>query len=693
MENTKTLFLSLPRNFALFLLIAWAFSGCLSLTDPGDPSGEVTIETLRVPAGFEFETTGPRVLSVEVYNNEDQPLSGVPVFVYVDSSLSESGMIVSGQTDQEGKWSGNVMLESWRNSVVIHTPYIGLRYDRIVELEGATTLIKLGGSVAEAYAEPPVNPEIASPVRTQRLEQTDNFSDRYVYMGTYNSLGVPDYLEEERDPISQDLLDLINNSLPEGSQVPIDNPQYIASGNASDTRLLDSAAVWVTFVHEGAGYVNSLGYYTYDLANPPESTDDIEELIIIFPNTSYLYSGGGLRSGDKVKLGNFPANTGIGWFLVNNGWNGSTKKVKNVVDTKWSNPAFNTFTTAANQGHVALLQDPIREFLLLGMEDIARPGGDKDFNDAVFYVSANPFEAIDVVGVPPTQPPQGDDWDEDGVLNVNDNYPNDPSKAFDSFSPGESSFGSLAFEDLWPKKGDYDMNDVVVDYNYHLITNVANRITQMKIKLVIKALGGSLQNGFGIELNCDPSDIATVTGSQLFRNTVTLSPNGTEAGQAKAVVIAFDDGHKVMGASGGAFVNTQDGEAIRIADTIELVIDFANPIPSAQLGYAPFNPFIFVNGTRGREVHQINYAPTSLADLSYFGTEEDDSNPSISRYYLTDKGLPWCIKVPTSFRYPKEKVSIISAHLKFGDWVQSGGTSFADWYLDRVNYQNVNEIY
>ena len=60
-----------------------------------------------------------------------------------------------------------------------------------------------------------------------------------------------------------------------------------------------------------------------------------------------------------------------------------------------------------------------------------------------------------------------DDTDEDGVSDLFDDYPNDPEKAFDNYSPAEGQFGTLAFEDLWPAKGDYDFNDIVIDYQYN----------------------------------------------------------------------------------------------------------------------------------------------------------------------------------------------------------------------------------
>lgn len=678
------------------VLLLISFSGCLSIDEPAPPA-EKSIDEMEIPAGFLFQTVDEKEVRITILDNEDQALKGVPVSLFADSVTASQGPVLSGQTDANGQWSGRFVVESWRESMIVHTPFIGLPFERLISLEqGSGTIdMTLGGSNPILYEEPENRAgKIAwgsSPIR--RVRQSDNFSNRYVYLGSYNRNGVPDYLESQRDPITQDLLDLINNTVPEGSQVPRDNPQYIADGIPSDTRLTDSCSVWVTFVHEGAGYRNALGYYVYDLNNPPASTDDIDSLYILFPNTSFAGSGGGLYSGDKVSLGNFSPGTGIGWFLVNNGWNSGSQTVNDVWDTKWSNPAFNTFTGESTRQHVALLLDPDREILLLGMEDIARPGGDKDFNDAVFYVTSNPFEAIDEEDIPFTKPPVGNDQDDDGVIDNNDAYPDDEDKAFDSYSPGPNTFGSLAFEDLWPKKGDYDMNDVVVDYNVHTITNIANEVTQLRIRLVGKAFGGSLKNGMGIELNCAPTDIASVSGSALNRGLLNISANGTEAGQAKAVIIAFEDGHKYVGASAGVLVNTEVGKPAYTADTLQLIIDFATPISQAQLGYAPFNPFIYINQVRGRELHLKNKLPTSLADATFFGTEADASDPTANTYYQTDTGLPWAIHLPVAFDYPVERTPVPRAHVRFINWVESAGSTFSDWYLNSSGYRTPAEIY
>jgi len=218
-------------------------------------------------------------------------------------------------------------------------------------------------------------------------------AQNYQYLGTYNSQGVPDYLVQS-DVVTTAFLNTINASLPESYPVPTYNPQYIANGTETDIILQDSADVWVTFVQEGAGYKNVLGFYTYDVANPLTSAPDEEEITIVFPNVSAQGSGGGLVTGNKVQIGTFPAGTGIGWVLIANGYNGSGVGYGNWI--LYSNPDFNPEADSTLRFHNVLLYDDVYEKVVLGFEDIRRDNGgcDNDFNDAIFYVSSNPITAI-----------------------------------------------------------------------------------------------------------------------------------------------------------------------------------------------------------------------------------------------------------------------------------------------------------
>ncbi len=133
------------------------------------------------------------------------------------------------------------------------------------------------------------------------------------------------------------------------------------------------------------------------------------------------------------------------------------------------------------------------------------------------------------------------DSDGDGVNNDEDDYPSDPNRAYNNYFPA-SSYGSLAFEDLWPGRGDYDFNDLVVDYQFKTVTNASNFVKEIKAYFVVKAIGASLKNGFGFQFpndNISFSDIS-VSGTQLDVGYVSTNSNGLESGQDLNTIIVFE---------------------------------------------------------------------------------------------------------------------------------------------------------
>jgi len=684
-----------------FLLLSVAISalllsGCiknpapLPVDDPGVTTPSAMTD-LVVDPSFDYATTQPQTVTLQVYDPQDLPIARTRVQLYRDAET----LLATGLTDANGQWSMDYPLPTATESLIARVSYPGIPNAYRLTVDQGGNLFSLGGSAPGQAAPVAVMDWDAQAEAAGKAGKTNALEDKFTYMGPYNYHGVPAYLTLSRDVVTQDILDLVANSLPEGMPVPNYNPQYIAETVSADTRLIDSAEVWVTFVHEGAGFRNVLGYYEYDLTDPPSSVDEVDSLRIIFPNVSFAYSGGDLYTGDKVYLGSFSPNTGIGWFLVPNGWSTSlqTLSYPGTETIKFSNKDFNDFTAPAYRSHVVLLKDNARELLLLGMEDLDRPGGDNDFNDAVFYVTATPYTAVDTTGVAVAKTAPGDDDDDDDVINANDAYPNDPNRAFDLHFPGENAYGTVSFEDLWPYRGDYDMNDMVIDYNYHLVTNTANRVVELEATFVVKALGAGMSSGFGIEFDVPASAVSQVRGTELFGNTISLTGSGVEAGQSRAVVIVFDDGHQLMEQRAGQFVNTVPGQSYFTPDTVRLSVSFQQPQQLNNLGSAPFNPFIFTQRGRGYEIHLPDQSPTDLADPSLFGTGNDDSDPGSGRYYKDPNHLPWAIHVPSPFAYPVEEASIIQGHLRFADWAQSSGSVFTDWYLSKSNYRSGNYLY
>lgn len=222
----------------------------------------------------------------------------------------------------------------------------------------------------------------------------NELSSKFRFLGEWDFNGTPDYLNPESGEVSQSLIDYVHKALPESVNISASSDDYLGDDVQLNVELKKASEVYLTMVDEGAGWKNTLGYYTYDVSNPPSTVYDIDSLVIIFPNVTQPNA---LQPGDKVLLGSFPANTGIGYFLIAQGWVGDTICLKSHM--VFSDSHLNTFTTEEYRQQTILLNYEQENQLLLGFEDIMRPGGDNDFNDAVFYVTAEPG-AIDVTNLP-----------------------------------------------------------------------------------------------------------------------------------------------------------------------------------------------------------------------------------------------------------------------------------------------------
>ena len=669
--------------FILFPGIILFTSSCIK--SPADLAGNGTsVLGMTVSPDFKFSTTDNLNIKLTTLDNAGNPVPNIRLNVYTDLPEKGGALILSGATDTNGVLGRSIKLPAGTDSLAVGTNSIGFVNMQKVKLVSGSLDFVLGGKQPEKSSKRSAQPVFRSANSLYRL------------MGTYNSLGVPNYLDPVNDVIDASTIADINATLPDYQSLLKTHPQYFTASNQPNLVLTDASNVWVTFVHEGAGYRNLMGYYKYNVNKPPATTADIDTINIVFPNVSYLNSGGGLASGNRVNIGKFAPGTVIGWVLISDGWvllpNSLSAAVTSGHQVIYSNENLNSEVNAANRKHTILLNDLGRNKFLLSFEDFNREAGsDNDFNDAIFYVTADPVSAIDANNVPlPNY--TSTDTDKDGVSDNFDDYPNDPAKAFNNFYPSQGNVGTLAFEDKWPTEGDYDFNDLVIDYNFNQITNGKNQVVQIKADFTVKAIGAVYINGFGIQLPIASSQIARITGTG-SDGSIIKNANGTEAGQSKAVVVVFDDAFSILPHIGYAVgVNTTKGEPYSQPKTLTVTIDLTTPVSLSTFGTPPYNPFIFTNG-RPTEIHLIDNIPTDLADKKLFGYANDNSKPSSGRYYVTKDNLPFAIDIAGPFDYPAEGKRVTDAFIKFSTWGVSGGIQFYDWYRPIAGYRNTPNIF
>lgn len=215
------------------------------------------------------------------------------------------------------------------------------------------------------------------------------------------------------------------------------------------------------------------------------------------------------------------------------------------------------------------------------------------------------------------------------------------------------------FEDNWPAKGDYDMNDIVISVEIRNITQQA-KTKGVRVIADLLAVGASKKLAAGYQL--DGIAAGKVAGA--------------EAGQDYAVFTLFTDAHAELEAPSGKAANTYTVNYP--AKRIEREILFTTPVDEV-IHAGNFNLFIVVDGNMGgkerAEVHLPGFAGTSFAKTN---------EKSTSRYIEVESGWMWALAIPQVefVSYPREGIQINDAYEGFTEWVSGNGVP--GWYMNPV---------
>jgi len=509
------------------------------------------------------------------------------------------------------------------------------------------------------------------------------------YFGNYNkSTGRPANLVNVANELPAGLLDSVRTKLPEGLDIRKNDPALVTDDFGSNVYLVEDADVRVVFVHEGAGYLNSVGFFTFDPAHAPTSTSEVQDRIL-FPN----FSIPPMKAGEGLNLGRFRAGTALGFTIVANGWKPKLAAVDPAQSDLWifrSLMGLNPERPGLDQlnAHAVLLSKPEDGLLVLGFEDLNREfGGDHDFNDVLIAIQVTPFTAVERAQVVSLNTVI--DTDKDTIPDYLDAFPTDPLRASRRYYPSATAFGQLMFEDNWPRKGDYDLNDLIVAYRITEELNAKEQVVGLKLFYDIVARGASYSNGFALHLPGIGTELIQekdakgnpVTTLQIGdKPPAALSP---EKGQAEAVFVLANDVNTLTatGVSVGdcKFFNTVTGCPYQEPVRLTAEVRFTKPL--ARVGTPPYNPFIFATYNRGREIHLVDQVPTSKADPKLFGMNDDGSEPENGRFYRTKNNHVWAIDIPESIEYPIERRDLVGVYPAFELWAESSGAKARDWFF------------
>ena len=585
----------------------------------------------KTPNSFDFSTTS----SIQVNVKYDVPEGYKVLFeIYLEDpfTIDKDGQIIKRtdlepvirrMTDGNGAYSGKEIINSDHgDEAYIYTSYIGVPtlFKTVIAGDAITADIKWDSTDD--------NPQ----TRAEGWQAPKG----YHVLGTWSSKGYPHYLDtDNKITIPGDVLTIINTTLKEGGTCP---KQY---RQAIDFEINDpegrNAEVSIRIIGGTSGAASAFGYYCY---RADASLSEIKKApkCIVFPNTLmdnyYNKKASGLQGGESVKLHYidqgtvFPNGVKIGWFLLNDSFYGGNNK-----------PFYST-TKLNGDGRTHTAAFRIDDFVVLSFEDWT----DQDYNDIQFNVWSNPIEAIINPDIPDIKPDGG----------------NEDKKYSLEYK------GIIAFEDNWPRKGDYDLNDVIVKYQSVLNFNDANQVLSTEDTYELLWSGATFKNGFAYQLNTERSNMST----EILEAPTTFNGQGLDTDLSKATVNVF------LSALDVTERNTKTA-------TYKIKNTFKTPLSHETLGIPPYNPFIMVHDELKEsriEVHLVNYPPTEKADMALFHTEEDLSSVPTS-YYVANGNYPFAIHLSgaTNFNTP-ETHPIDKSFEHFMDWVNSNGTDYKDWY-------------
>lgn len=642
---------------ALTIFSVFTLTSCKNDNNLPEPEKK-GLENIKVPDGFTFSTTDRFTVQLQVASSGDPRYENIKFFVYNDNPDAEGVLLASGSVNDDGIYKTVIMKSKIQDSLFIASNITGISLG-MVAVEGnefsyqfipeKELTVTGGGRNNSAFS------DIISDFENG-LDGWQPFNDNSIYTS-----------------------DATNTPIKEGPMGT--NDKFIWG---FDTRAgVRSYLAPAKFSGDLYGQYIAYHYYLGNTKRAVPVANNIADIRI--------------RSGNTVLAidlsATFRHKVNAGWQTIyckldETETSGSGWRIGNTKIWTTKNGSYTTPRKAATPAQIKQVLHNVTGILIAPEYQVG-------------YFSANGPEFIalgkvgivsDITSFPVIKQGQNiTDSDGDGVPDDTDDYPDDPDKAYNNYSPGEGVYATLAYEDLWPNKGDYDFNDLVIDYNYNVITNAQNKVVEVVGDYMVNATGAGYLNGFAVEFPVSPSTVTGVSGQQLNDNVFSLGSNGTESGQTKTVIPLFEDAHDLFGVTG--FVNTLPGIEYHNPVNVRMTVGFDGSFGITSLGAAPYNPFIIADKRRGYEVHLAGYENTDLADTGLFGTGDDDSNEAQSKYYQTSNNLPWAIHIPVSFDYPIEAVSIDNAHLKFVEWAESGGTTYNDWYLDKSGYRNSANIY
>lgn len=545
---------------------------------------------------------------------------------------------------------------------------------------------------------------------------------------------------------------------------PYFNSEYAQADQSKNniTTLEDESEVYVTFLAEFNSYsANSVGYYYYKKGEAPSNPNNLKKYLM-FPNcSSDLYSTAKkyeghrnitpLRTGDQIQLmyfdestqqytTKFPKDIVIGWFLIYsgfNGWDVKNDKADNMLDGTINLGVYNNGIQQARDNDYknylsqVYYSDP--NFNNSGIARVIQFTEDEKTIALCFEDSYNGYQTGENTRV-------YDDLTYDDLIlavssnkRLHNNSDQDIIKQID----GQISYaenGTFLFEDILNgNKTDFDMNDVVVEYNRQYTLNVPGEsvngqgytapayLTKTIENYKVINDGATYQDAFIVKTPYSTDNVERVSvtayganGSSFYSETWNNFTQGENKFTSDQKISIQQPSYEVGSDKLISFVLFDDINYIDMNVSYKFEITFnANYCPNNAVGSvtdsgiatltkgnpisrADYDPFVVVRdhpAASGKrcEIHKPGKTFTAYGENIFINNGA--LAESINNYWYVakfeNKCLPFALDITaTGFKVCENTTPINSVYSKFDTWAASskdGGSASADWYMTPGN--------
>ena len=694
-------------------VIGLILSSCVKGIDGMEPEPTPNPDpntTTKVPNSFDFSTVQKVKLNVDysAFKTYGPVFFGVYIenpFVTVGDGPTEVWNdnvcpVYEDYTGTNGKFNSTIELPTYAQHLYIATGNFftgmflmeGDVQNGAISVKAENTISAASRASTRAAGPGEFTNDLSKLNLTTLVDNSGNLTNEKLYddwknwLGSWNSAtGYPDYMLDKTKAkpelvISDSELDglyaAVGAAFISGSAM---NEEYCTY---PDLLLEKESEVTFTILGSSTCWNSSLGYYWYTDDNKPTKPSDLH-VVMLFPNTQdgqwgnatrwnlRDYRGNiGVKRGDVVQLKYypniangektgettiFPKGTRIGFVLKTQAWAMQGNDYSLDIGSFSGRKNYNVWCSTTNGlsygkklagdgGKYPNLEGQSRgakysyktangdTYTIISFEDAM---DDLDFDDLIF--------ALKPVGVFAPVP--------------------------EIENRKSSTNGVYAFEDLWPKKGDYDLNDAVVNVKHEKEFNGDGNIIKETFYLTTYQNYVTLTSGLALTLETKktPSEIKM----RRILNGSTVEEDAS-----------FDNDGKV-------YYLTSDFKG-ELGTTYILELVYNTPLSSSS-DLATVKPFIYRSeGEKNWEVHIPMEAPTAKMNTNYFGKEDDCSDPVKGLYFVREGNYPFAFYLAganisvfeeTILKRENESKRIDELFPGFLEWSTSKGTTNQNWYL------------